>query len=80
MSSPTKSKLESININAEWCKRCGICVAVCPKNVFDADPEGVVSVPRLDDCILCELCERICPDLAITLVRLPDKPEPEAFK
>lgn len=66
--STKKKRIGSILINQEWCKRCGICVAFCPKNVFDEDSEGTVSIPRLEDCIYCELCERLCPDLAITLV------------
>jgi 2-oxoglutarate ferredoxin oxidoreductase subunit delta len=73
MASSTKKQIGSIEINHEWCKRCGICVSFCPKKVFDADDEGTVSVPRLEDCIYCELCERLCPDLAITLV--PRQPE-----
>ena len=58
----------SIVINQEWCKRCGICSAFCPKNVFETDAEGTVSIVNLEACISCELCERMCPDLAITLV------------
>ena len=60
--------VDSIEVNADWCKRCGICVAMCPKSVFDADQDGNVLVSRIEDCISCELCERICPDLAIELV------------
>lgn len=63
-----RKTVDSIAVNSEWCKRCGICVAVCPKAVFDADSDGNVLVSRLKDCISCELCERICPDLAIELV------------
>lgn len=75
MSTTARKKIAAIEINHEWCKRCGICVSFCPKTVFDADIEGVVSVPRLEDCIYCELCERMCPDLAITLV--PQKQQEE---
>ena len=66
--SQSRNRIDSILINQEWCKRCGICVAFCPKHVFEDDEEGTVSVPRPEDCIYCELCERLCPDLAITLV------------
>lgn len=59
--------IENIVVNHAWCKRCGICSSFCPKRVFDTDPEGVVIVARLEDCIACELCERMCPDMAITL-------------
>lgn len=59
--------IESIEIRAEWCKRCGICTAICPKRVFDEEANGTVIVARAEACIACELCERMCPDFAITL-------------
>lgn len=65
----TTPQVETIEINQEWCKRCGICVAFCPKNVFDEERDGTVRVVRLENCISCELCERLCPDLAIELIR-----------
>lgn len=61
-------RVETIDINQEWCKRCGICVAFCPKDVFDEAEDGRVSVSRPEHCISCELCERLCPDLAIELI------------
>lgn len=64
----TKPRVQAIEINQEWCKRCGICASFCPKNVFDEAEDGTVSVARPEDCISCELCERLCPDLAIELV------------
>lgn len=75
MSSTTKKRIQSIEINQEWCKRCGICVSFCPKKVFDADREGTVEVARVEECIFCELCERLCPDLAITLIPAPTQSE-----
>ena len=62
-----RKKVVDIVVNREWCKRCGICSSFCPTTVFDAEPDGTVVVARLDACIACELCERICPDLAIHL-------------
>jgi 2-oxoglutarate ferredoxin oxidoreductase subunit delta len=61
-------RVQAIQIKQEWCKRCGICTAFCPKNVFDEAADGTVSVARPEACISCELCERLCPDLAIELI------------
>ncbi len=53
-----------------WCKRCGICVEFCPKNVLEYDPgTDRVVVARPDDCIQCGNCELRCPDFAITRVK-----------
>lgn len=64
----TKPRVQSIEINQGWCKRCGICTAFCPKQVFHEAEDGTVTVARPEECISCELCERLCPDLAIELL------------
>ncbi len=63
-----KKKLKKHVINREWCKGCGICVAVCPKNVLELDSKDKAVAARKKDCIACQLCEQICPDLAITVM------------
>ena len=60
-------KLKEIIINHKWCKACGICVAVCPKNVLEMDLLSA-KVARPDDCILCGRCEIACPDFCIKVV------------
>lgn len=59
--------IDVIEIRSDWCKRCGICTAMCPKSVFDEGVDGTVTVARPEACIACEICERLCPDFAITL-------------
>lgn len=54
-----------ITINRKWCKSCGICVAFCPKKVFDADRDGAPVVARPQDCVDCTLCVMRCPDFAL---------------
>jgi 2-oxoglutarate ferredoxin oxidoreductase subunit delta len=55
------------------CKGCGLCVAVCPKNVLEIAEEvntkGYFPAfqARPQDCILCALCCTMCPDVAITI-------------
>jgi len=63
--SMAKPKLKQHHINREWCKGCGICVELCPKNVLELDDQDKVVVVRPHDCICCRLCELRCPDFAI---------------
>lgn len=60
-------KLKALRINREWCKGCGICVALCPKNVLELDDQDKSKAVRPEDCICCRMCELRCPDLAITV-------------
>ncbi len=54
-----------IGFKKELCKRCGVCVHICPKDVFDEDPLGYPVIARVDQCIGCMLCEQHCPDFAM---------------
>jgi len=63
-----KAKLKELNINREWCKGCGICVEFCPTQVIELDAHDKAVVARSDDCIVCQLCELRCPDLAIRVL------------
>jgi len=56
-----------INVNKEWCKKCKICIDLCPSNALISDEEGF---PKLADeklCTRCKLCELRCPDFAIEI-------------
>lgn len=64
----TKSKVQSIKINLNWCKRCGICVEFCPKNVYDKGVSGEPVVARIEDCSECRSCEIYCPEYAVTVM------------
>ncbi|HHY04211.1 MAG TPA: 4Fe-4S binding protein [Thermoanaerobacterales bacterium] len=56
-----------IIINEKTCKRCGLCIAFCPKKVYTADDDGKPIPTNLDACIKCKLCELRCPDYAIVV-------------
>ena len=56
-----------------WCKGCGICVAFCPAHVFAMGDDGRAEVVNPEACTNCEICDRLCPDFAITLTPWEDK-------
>jgi 2-oxoglutarate ferredoxin oxidoreductase subunit delta len=58
---------DPITMYPAWCKRCGICVAFCPKNVLEAGPTGHPRSAHPEDCIRCHMCELRCPDFAISV-------------
>ncbi|HHX24528.1 MAG: 4Fe-4S dicluster domain-containing protein [Tepidanaerobacteraceae bacterium] len=53
-----------IFINEKACKRCGLCIAFCPRNVYKSEG-GKPIIVNLDACTNCKLCELRCPDYAI---------------
>jgi len=57
-----------IRVNLNWCKGCGICIEVCPMDVYKADKNGKPIIVQPEICIWCELCEMYCPDFAISLL------------
>jgi len=58
----------------DWCKKCGICRAFCPKNVIGQDESGGPVFERPEDCIGCRFCELHCPDFAITVQEIHTDP------
>ncbi len=71
----TKEKKEElfIVINEAWCKGCGICIALCPKEALAEDQMGKAVWKDPAVCVRCGMCELRCPDLAITLETSKEK-------
>jgi 2-oxoglutarate ferredoxin oxidoreductase subunit delta len=77
--------MSRIEISAEMCKACELCIAVCPKDCITRSDTlnryGVYPMRMRDDapCIGCALCATMCPDTAIEVYRTaaekPDKPQ-----
>jgi len=59
--------MKRVDIYRGWCKRCGICIAFCPKQVLEADKDAYPTVKDLEQCSACRLCEMRCPDFAIVV-------------
>jgi 2-oxoglutarate ferredoxin oxidoreductase subunit delta len=69
-------------IDAERCKGCQLCLAVCPPAVLGIGPlnrHGYHAAVLLDNarCTSCTACALICPEGAITVFR-PRRPPREA--
>jgi 2-oxoglutarate ferredoxin oxidoreductase subunit delta len=67
--------LAKVVVLSEYCKSCGLCINVCPKQVLafgdKANQKGyyTVVVSRPDECIGCSLCGTVCPDLALEIYK-----------
>jgi NAD-dependent dihydropyrimidine dehydrogenase PreA subunit len=62
-----------VGVDFSLCFGCEKCIDACPTNVFDLieyKPGELLADPiREDDCILCLVCEIVCPVEAISIIR-----------
>lgn len=55
-----------VKIDETKCNGCGICVDICPLDVFRMDEKGEKGIIKYsDDCMTCFECELNCPMGAI---------------
>jgi indolepyruvate ferredoxin oxidoreductase, beta subunit len=71
---PSPSSEVRLEITAQWCKSCDICVKLCPERCLRLNDERIVELTDPSKCTGCRLCEWLCPDFAIR-VHLERRPE-----
>ena len=67
--------MSHVEIAAEHCKGCELCLAFCPKDCLEHSPTlnayGVYPLRMRDgaECLGCSQCAVMCPDTAIEVYR-----------
>ena len=67
--------MDKINVLSEYCKSCGLCIDICPKQILKigdkSNKKGYFAVECTDQskCISCALCATVCPDVAIEVYK-----------
>jgi 2-oxoglutarate ferredoxin oxidoreductase subunit delta len=68
--------LGKVTFYPAWCKRCGNCVAFCPRQALAQDEWGHPFLKDPERCTTCGLCEMLCPDFAISVGEAPQAGAP----
>lgn len=60
------------------CKGCGLCKEKCPVQCISwSEMLGVYGTPAvvadMEKCIVCGICQNVCPDCAIVVEKKPKK-------
>jgi len=76
---PAKVVEGEIIVLEDKCKGCGYCINYCPRDVlaesekFNAKGYHYPYVKNGDACTACGLCELMCPDFAIYVLKKEEK-------
>jgi 2-oxoglutarate ferredoxin oxidoreductase subunit delta len=68
--------MSRIVVDERYCKGCGLCIEVCPRDIIVLDPDKITDkgyhpAKLVDEslCTGCASCAVMCPDVAITVER-----------
>jgi NAD-dependent dihydropyrimidine dehydrogenase PreA subunit len=56
----------TLKLDSEKCVGCGMCLSVCPHNVFELS-EGKAKITDIDSCMECGACSKNCAFSAVTV-------------
>ncbi len=64
-----RKKRFSLKVHKGPRKDCGICFAFCPKDNLKPGADGSPEFIEPESCTGCKLCEYMCPDFAIQVIK-----------
>lgn len=66
--------MAKLTIYEDTCKGCGLCVTACKKQLLALQKEKLnakgyhpVGIEKMEECVGCLACARMCPDVAIEI-------------
>jgi 2-oxoglutarate ferredoxin oxidoreductase subunit delta len=75
---PDPAAFRPLDLAADRCKGCGLCIVTCPHGVLELDLGIVnalghhpVTAVAIGACTSCALCARVCPDAVIEVYARP---------
>jgi len=76
-----ENKLGTWTVFLDLCKGCGLCIEKCPTQViYWSEKLGFMGTPtvktKMEGCVVCGLCEAVCPEPALRVIRHEKKKKP----
>ncbi len=65
-----QEKRMDLTYDSTKCNRCGLCLEVCPFNVWELPENGPAIIVRPEDCTNCTACAKNCLGNAITVANM----------
>jgi NAD-dependent dihydropyrimidine dehydrogenase PreA subunit len=59
-----------VTVDLKKCSCCGVCITMCPVDVFQECPEGTTDPLKSGGCIGCMSCIDTCPEKCIEVTEI----------